>query len=202
MFKSIITAAALVAGYLLTSPASAATAFVGTATLTAANDLTVVSDGTNTLQFLDLTATYGLTVEASVSAYSAQGFRLASGGEVSTLFAAFNIVYGFKTNGLYVLGANPTDTASLADLLGRDSVSGAAIGWLDDHTTSFRTTYACLSGCSNDSFINHASIKVAHPQIATFLVRDVATAVPEPSTLVLFGAALAGLVVVRKRRAD
>ena len=193
----------------------AAPVLIGDATLNTTNDLTVVHSGGVEYEFLDLTATYGMSVQSALSLYAGPslGFHWANGADMTALFGAFNIAYGhFQGGGFYVptslnplVAVNGLDALSLANHLGTAPGLSAALGWIDEDTSPTNHTYTCIGEkCTPKVFLQQGqqfwpAISVA----ATFLVRshDIAptAAVPLPGALALLGSSLIGLRVTYRR---
>src|SRR5262245_31904597 len=83
---------------LLASPSYAGPVLIGTATLHVTDDLTVIQTATNTVQWLDLTSTMGMSIVDAATTYGAYGFHWATGAEVAELYAAFGLTYASAPN--------------------------------------------------------------------------------------------------------
>ncbi len=199
----------------LARPAYAVPVLLGSGTLNTANDLTVVQNGTVNYEFLDLTATYGLSVASSVGLYGGSGFHWANGADMTVLLGAFNIAYGhFPGGGLYaptslnpLVSVNAIDAANLATFLGKAPGVNGALGWIDEDTSLTNHTYICTGdACTPKIFLQQGQpFWPAVSIIGTFLVRNYDTAppqssVPVPGALALFSLGLAGLGVMRRRK--
>jgi hypothetical protein len=202
-----------------TAPASASTILLGTGTYANANDLTSIQTADGRLwEWLDLTATAGLTVNDAVITFASGGFRWATGSEVASLYDAFGIGYSFLQGVRTDLAARADAMETFVNYLGfthRDNPflpTVSAYGWIDDHTSSTSHTYSCLSisgGCSPFSYVDNVE-RTFWPNsshIGVYLVRDRSDTqtVPEPTTLALLSVALAAggacqLVGARRKR--
>ena len=185
----------------LATPASATPLLIGSATLNLTNDLTVIQDGSQTLQFLDLTSTQGMTIANAVSTFSGDGFHWATGAEVAQLYGAFGITYQSVFNGAVFLGVSAVLATTYTSYLGITSLD-AAVGFIDDNTDASFHTYSCISvsACRNGAFVaNNDQITESNPRLGVFLVRSTANPVPEPGTAVLIGFGLAGILALRRR---
>lgn len=193
---------AIVAGATLSTPAAAVPVLLGNATLNSADDLTVIQDGAQVLQFLDFAATQGVSVANSIATYGASGFRWANGVEVDQLYAAFGFTYQSIATTFAILNVPIANAASFTSYLGT-TIGDAALGWIDDNTTASLHTYACISvaTCTANAFVeNTGSFWPEHPEFAVYLVRDQPNSVPEPGTLMLFGIAFAAAASKRGQR--
>lgn len=197
------------AGCLLIAAATSAKAaglLLGSGTLDAPGDLTRVQIGSNTLEFLDLTATVGQTVEAAVAAYSSRGFHWANGTEVSDLFSAFGIIYAIRPNAVVDLGASPASRASFVSYLGSTTPSiSLSDGYINDLVGGGFYTYGVIcggsTGCSPLSFVNNTDNSTWWPSLSiagTFLAR--VSPVPEPSSAVLLVLGATGVFGIRRLR--
>ena len=202
-FRHVIATAAL--SVFAVPAAMASGVLLGTGTLNTTNDLTRIQAGASVLEFLDLSATSGLSVSAAVSAYGANGFHWATGSEVSDLFSAFGITYSNSAGAVSDLGASLTDRTSFVGYLGETGgQAGHSLGWIDDLTGGGFHTYSCIAinSCGPVSFVFNVpdayGIWPSDFQIGVYLVRD---AVPEPTTYALMAAGLAGLAAMRRRQA-
>jgi len=202
-FRHVIATAAL--SVFAVPAAMASGVLLGTGTLNTTNDLTRIQAGASVLEFLDLSATSGLSVSAAVSAYGANGFHWATGSEVSDLFSAFGITYSNSAGAVSDLGASLTDRTSFVGYLGETGgQAGHSLGWIDDLTGGGFHTYSCIAinSCGPVSFVFNVpdayGIWPSEFQIGVYLVRD---AVPEPTTYALMAAGLAGLAAMRRRQA-
>ncbi len=189
--KRCLSIVAIAAGATLSTPAAAVPVLLGNATLNSADDLTVIQDGSQVLQFLDFSATQGVSVANSLATYGASSFRWATGTEVAQLYAAFGFTYQSIATTFAILNVPTANAASFISYLGT-TVGDAALGWIDDNTTANFHTYACISvaTCNANAFVeNTRSFWPEHPEFAVYLVRDQPNSVPEPGTLMLFGIA-------------
>ena len=193
---------AIVAGAALSTPATAVPVLIGNATLNSADDLTVIQDGAQILQFLDFATTQGTSVANSIATYGASGFRWANGLEVAQLYAAFGFTYQSIATTFAILNVPAANAASFTSYLGT-TAGDAALGWIDDNTTDSFHTYACISvtRCTANAFVeNTASFWPERASIAVYLVRDQPNSVPEPGTLMLFGIAFVAAASKRGQR--
>ena len=195
-FKSI----SLVTVALLLSTSVNAATLQGTGTLNTADDLTIIRTGSgDVLEWLDLSVTAGMTVEAALNMYQTDGFTWATGNEVVELYDAFNITYSSTSQQVVDLNVDDGTAQNYINYLGiTDSVDGS-IGWLDDLTTTLHHTYSCISvsSCNPDSFVyNSVSYWPDDPAVGVFLVR----VVPIPAAVWLFGSGLIGLIGVARRK--
>lgn len=185
----------------LATPASATPLLIGSATLNLANDLTVIQDGNQVLQFLDLTSTQGMTIANAVSAFSGDGFHWASGAEVAQLYGAFGITYQSVVKDVIFLSVPSGQAAAYTSYLGT-TFGNASIGWVDDNTDGSFHTYSCISidTCRSGAFVaNNDLLRAAERNLGVFLVRSTANPVPEPGTTALIGIGLAGILALRRR---
>jgi hypothetical protein len=196
---------------LFASPAAAGPIFLGTNTLSSADDLTVMKcTSGQTWEWLDLTSTLGLSVEDALDAYAPQGFHSATGGDVAELYGAFGITYRSTPGGSALLGNIPQQDV-LMGYLGITLVdfnpflrNFAAIGWIDDFTTDSFHTYSCISnGLGGCGFVQGAvsNFEIAEPRTSksgTYLVREVA--VPEPSSGLLLLLGILAVATYRQSR--
>ena len=198
--KRWLSVAALSAA-ALGSPASATPLLIGSASLNLANDLTVIQDGNQVLQFLDLTSTQGMTVANAVGTFGANGFHWATGAEVAQLYAAFGITYQSVVADVQFLSVPAAQATAYTSYLG---ITGgdAAVGWIDDNTDASFHTYSCISvlTCGFGAFIaNNAFNWPSEPRVGVFLVRSAANPIPEPGTALMIGIGLAGILAFRRR---
>ena len=190
---------AVLSAAALTTPASATLLLIGSASLNLANDLTVIQDGNQVLQFLDLTSTQGMTIANAVSTFGGDGFHWAAGAEVAQLYGAFGITYQSVFNDVVFLGVPAPLATAYTSYLGTTHDDGA-IGWIDDNTVGSFHTYSCISVdvCRNGAFVvSNDLLTDPSPGLGVFLVRSFA--VPEPGTAALIGVGLAGILVRRRR---
>ena len=200
--KRYLAIAAIAAGATLSTPAAAVPVLLGNATLNSADDLTVIQDGGQVLQFLDFSATQGASVANSLATYGASGFRWATGVEVAQLYAAFGFTYQSIATTFAILNVPAANAASFTSYLGT-TAGDAALGWIDDNTTASFHTYACISvtRCTPNAFVeNTRSFWPEFASIAVYLVRDQPNNVPEPGTLMLFGLGILGAMSMRGKR--
>ena len=190
------------------------TVLLGNGTLNTSNDLTRFQVNNKILEFLDLTATAGVTVDIAVATYAPAGFHWANGSEMSDMLKAFGITYSINPGGLSgQLGGSNAQRASYISYFGTPGITGdtANVGWVDDHTTSSLHTYLCVGvvGCgttngAGGSFVNSTANTTIWPKFffyGTYLVRSVpVAAVPEPSTYLTMLAGLAILFCYRNRQ--
>lgn len=190
---------AVVSATALATPASAIPMLIGSASLNLANDLTVIQDGNQVLQFLDLTSTQGMTIANAVSTFGGDGFHWATGAEVAQLYGAFGITYQSVFNDVVFLGVPAPLATAYTSYLGMTHDDGA-IGWIDDNTVGSFHTYSCISVdvCRNGAFVvSNDLLNDPSPGLGVFLVRS--AAIPEPGTAVLIGIGVVGTLVRRRR---
>ena len=192
---------AVLSAAALTTPASATPLLIGSASLNLANDLTVIQDGNQVLQFLDLTSTQGMTIANAVSTFSGDGFHWASGAEVAQLYGAFGITYQSVVKDAIFLSVPSVQAAAYTSYLGT-TFGNASIGWVDDNTDGSFHTYSCISidTCRSGAFVaNNDLLRAAERNLGVFLVRSTAIPVAEPGTTALIGIGLAGILALRRR---
>jgi hypothetical protein len=195
-FKSI---AFTLATLSLSSTVTAAT-LLGTGTLDTVDDLTIIQTSSGqVLEWLDLSATAGMTVEVAEDMYQADGFAWATGNEVAELYDAFNISYSAFSSSVVDLNVDDATAQNYINYLGITDSQNGSMGWLDDLTTTLLHTYSCISvsSCNPDSFVyNTVSYWPDDAAVGVFLVR----VVPIPAAVWLFGSGLIGLIGIARRK--
>ena len=174
-------------------PAKAAT-LLADGTYQNANDLTRIDNGGTVLEFLDLTATQGLSLISNLATFQSAGFSVATDTQVSALFSAFGITYNFVPNGFVVLSAAPGRAEFISHLGGTVAGNTASMG---QFIAPGFGSYFCIStgGCPSGSFVYNINLNLFAGDVGVTLVRtgDIATAaVPGP----IAGAGLPGLMFV------
>ena len=164
------------------------------------------------LDWLDLTATQGLSYNSVSGALPAGGWHFATLANVSTLFtdAGGTGPYNFSggNGNALVEGAA---TSLLTSLMGDTSPFGlpGGAGLTSDVDTSiggggpfphFLAYYTDLPPTTDYLLVPFGSLdaNTASPSVGSFLIRN--TKVPEPVTLSLFASGLAGAIGLRRRR--
>lgn len=193
---------------VVASFAQASAVLVGTGTLNTTNDLTVISTGSSTLEFLDLSVTDGMSIAGAVSAYSGYGFRWANEAEVASVFAAFGIAYtslpGIQTTLVGALTPSLVSTTNFVNYFGITNGIGSSLGWFADDTLG-GNSYICISApisvgdCIVNFVYKDSPFNDPSSSIGVFLVRDSGTSVPEPGTLALVGLSLAWISALRRK---
>jgi hypothetical protein len=213
--KGVVTMAILCAGALSAGANVTQAGFIET-DLLAANDGLITLDTDTGLEWLDVTATVGLSVNdvlGGAGGWTDLGFRYAGSDELEQLFldsAAGSTIsfYSFTAN-------NFTGASLLVDLLGNSYSSRefpGSQGFVDPGTPDmFSESYAHASfyqiSVSDSTGRFHStqgsfSLNQTGATIGSFLVRE-ASPVPEPSSLALLGMgglALIGYGLRRKRK--
>jgi hypothetical protein len=177
-------------------PAKAAT-LLADGTYQNANDLTRINNGGTVLEFLDLPLTTFETPTQALATYGSAGFTLATASQVTALFDAFGIVYGFVPGDVYDLGAVP-NAASFVSHLGATQFGTLSAGHFDAGFGS----YFCI-GCAQN-FVSNNNITFSSAIVGSTLVRTAAVVapVPLPAALPLFATGLGaiGLLTWRRKR--
>lgn len=187
----------------------------------------ITLDVDNGREWLDVTATVGVSVNQAVSIYAPEGFRLATTEEVIALFVSAGIdeildfstfppitVYGsydfeitFDPNNVSS-AAGQAAVANLMDLLG---FTNEEFGWLTGHLADedgdgfhdlarLRKATAFSNAAAHTNSSGDAFVPDVPSEFhGSWLVRDAAV-VPLPAAVWLFGAALVSLVGVGRRR--
>lgn len=205
-FTALTGSAALACALAAAPPAQAVPVLIGNGTLNVADDLTVIQNGNQTLEFLDLTVTSGMSVANAVAAYSGAGFHWATGSEVAQLFQAFGITYAINPHQSSSLNLAAGAATAINAYLGitTSSIFGtASLGWLDDLTTDDYHTYACISEtrCTPIGFVsNVAAFWPALNTVGVYLVRDTVAVVSEPASALLVGLGVLAVAVTRRQK--
>ena len=219
---SFYRVAAFSAAVVVIAAPLAASTVSGTATYRLTGDLTLISSGGSMLEFLDLTATTGLTASEAIGLHGAAGFSWATPAEVTTLLDAFGLGSVTTDATAWNRGIRSVDIDAVRrfhEAIGVTYTSGSqsyAIGYVDDgDASSGGSGLVNVRDLSGDGsiFVNHHDFGDgdnggARGNIGYFLVRpapsvtrsDPVPTVPGPAAAVSLGAALFGLVVLRRRR--
>ena len=203
-FTALTGSAALACALATAPPALAVPVLLGNGTLNTADDLTVIQNGSQTLQFLDLTSTAGMSVANALAAYSGAGFHWATGGEVAQLFQAFGITYVSSPQVVSNLNLAVGAATAINAYIGITTFGTGSLGWIDDYTTDDFHTYACIgeTRCNPRGFVsNVAAFWPVVNIVGVYLVRDSAAVVSEPASALLVGLGVLGIGVVRRRKA-
>ncbi|MGF1446306.1 MAG: VPLPA-CTERM sorting domain-containing protein, partial [Pikeienuella sp.] len=178
---------------------------VGTATRNNPDDLTVFDDIGRILEFLDLSATRGLSVAAALAANP--GFSVADQDQVAALFDAFGFDYAFNAGQLTnLLTLEAAESAAFVETLGVTSAS-RSFGHYTDITADNSFVYYCIatsvnSCASSFGFTRDLDISSGNSAIGTTLVREgEAAVVPLPAGAVLLLTGLGIGAWVGRRRA-
>lgn len=204
VIKIAIAAASIATCLLGATPAVAAPVLLGNGTLNAVNDLTVVQNGGQVLEFLDLTSTQGLSVASALAIHGGDGFHWANRAEVATLYGAFGFAYGSTSQAAVILNVPLPAATSFVDYLGA-TFRTASLGWIDDFTTDFYHTYSCISidTCSVNGFVeNTASFWPSTALAGVYLVRSQSFSVTEPGSIAMISLALVGMFALRTRKSQ
>jgi hypothetical protein len=155
----------------------------------ASGDKKITFDTASGLQWLDFSVTVNYSVDglaAGAGGFYSQGWRHATQEEADALYADAGITpYTVDANSLALrdllgaTGANPWDSDNAVGILG----TGHAVILSDTYT--------------GPTFGNWYGTSYADAGVGNALVRSV----PEPSTAAALGAGLAGVVLLRRRRA-
>jgi len=173
---------------------------------------TYLTDTGTGLDWLDLTATQGLSYNSVLSAMPAGGWHYASLSDVSTLFVSAGGVPPFNFsggNGLAVVQGPATSL--LMSLMGNTSPLGLpggagltsdvdlAVGCCGPYP-NFIAMYLDFPPTTNYLLVPFGELYPDNSDrgVGSFLIRT--AQVPEPVTLSLFGAGLAGAVALRRRK--
>jgi hypothetical protein len=151
-------------------------------------------------------------VSTALSSHS--GWSYASDSQLSNLLSSFGITYAFNAGSLTTLSVTGAQANNFQSLLGITAVLGsggspASFGNYFNAAVG-HSTYLCITpggGCISN-FTNDIDFSGGSSNFGSFLVRESAesvealdaAAVPEPATLTLIGAGLAGLGALRRRR--
>ena len=183
---------------------------------------TITADTQTGLVWLDLTESAGLThaqvLQELIPGGTFEGFRLATRAEVAGLFADAGFDLSPATLGSFV-PQNFDPAVALAALVGQlgnngncgtgcsfsfssgfladppsipDTFAEAGLAWFDNSAGLDPTSPAAPVG---RAILEGGAFDTPSPGLGAWLV-----AVPEPGTLLLLGAALAGLTVMGRRR--
>jgi hypothetical protein len=176
-----------------------------------AGDGLLTLDTATGLQWLDLSQTYNQTVAAVLPQTAAgmafDGFRLATASEVHTLMGDAGIPFSTSTGAIGATAADLAAANALTDLLSEtvgqhfgSSYHGSR-GHLTDAGADLAVGYYTTdngTGLFNDYFTGFSD----WPGAGVWLVRTGDTGrIPEPGTLGLLAAALAGVALARKNKA-
>lgn len=212
---------------LLSGPLAAAT-LLSPATLANPDDLTRIDDGGTVLEFLNLTATLGVSITDAVSTYVGDGFSLATEAQMISLLDAFGIGYAWSEGSAQFLPSTNAQRVAFAQSLGPTFDSGRflrVLGFYDgppdlSQPPGFPFSYLCVSGdavadtdqgqCSPVAFSNNL-VSDQSSIIGSFLVRNGGlvtdpdggssdpSVIPLPAAGWMLIAGLAGLGAVGRR---
>lgn len=211
MHDNLFRRVATVAGFL----ASMALAPLSAAHATIIDHGSYLSDTTSGLDWLDLTATAGLSFNTVSASPPPGGWHYASLSDVATLFDDAGGVgpYNFVNSNNGLVAFEGSATSLLRSLMGDTSPLGlpGAAGITSDVDLSvgccgpypqFLAWYLDFPPTTNYLLVPFGSFgpDASDPEVGSFLVRD--TSVPEPISLSLFGAGLAGLAAFRRRKSQ
>jgi len=186
-----------------------------------AGDGLLIRDTNNSREWLDVTATMNISVNAALALYAPLGFQIATSNDVIQLFTAAgipDIPIGLPLNnpsdpGTSGTVANRAPVEALLALMNHAPPYAAASGnpWIHGYTDYGSATNVTLSrfAAFTSDNIGRANVNsngtrwtynTVHSSIGTYLVRN--TTVPEPGTLALMVMGFAGMGFAgRKTRA-
>ena len=187
------------------SPFAANASTLTAGDLFAAGDGLLTLDSATGLEWLDLTSTKNISPTAilgDAGGWIGLGFGLATSAQVSALFLNSAVGVTLTTT---LVGPNFTGATNLLTLMGQTGgppTSPRGVGWTADGPSpgnQYQPFYLTSSTPDEGTLTSPdgATTPSADLFVGNFLVR--ATAVPEPTTLLLLSMGLAGLVVSRKR---